>query len=468
MRSVLGVSGARPARWFRLLLGRPTWIAQAVNALSSLVLVSVLTRSLQVDAFATYAAVLAAYAFANALVGTTIGTRAIQALSAGGQRRIRFDLRRDLPPVLGCLLVAAATTSIVKLDLPVAAAAAAGMLGILLAELGGAHPLGLRHYWTYALLTLAQMTLWVGTAVAAAILLPSSERLAVCLAAAAVGALPYVVYLLVVRGVELTAGEHRRGARAPISGVGLANFALWVLASGDRLILAHYALAALATYAALYGLLERIFRTVANAEIQQRLPRAFIAHAESGEPPALFGARLLLFLLALGLVCAALGPIAIAIVSGGHYHPSLAMSAVLAFAMMALLAAVPAYVALIARGRSRAIAIVALVAATVNIVGNLVLAPDYGTSSAAALTLLGYVIWLVGVTLVERGARRVPAREVPIRDTSALAPAPARSLARGPSLARSASAPVPAREVLMPVPEAIACQTSASGMAYGD
>jgi O-antigen/teichoic acid export membrane protein len=87
------------------------------------------------------------------------------------------------------------------------------------------------------------------------------------------------------------------------------------------------------------------------------------------------------------------------------------MSAVLAFAMMTMLAAVPAYVSLIARGRSRAVAIVSLIAATVNIVGNLALAPHYGTSSAAALTLLGYLIWLGGVMFVEHSARRLPARE---------------------------------------------------------
>jgi hypothetical protein len=373
--------------------------------------VSVLTRSLQVDAFATYAAVLAAYAFANALVGTTIGTRAIQGLSAGGQRHIAFDLRRDLPPVVGCLFVAAATTLIVKVDLVVALAAAIGMLGILVAELGGAYPLGLRSYWAYAQLTLAQMVLWVGTAVAAATLLPSSERLAVCLAAAAVGALPYVVYLVAVRGVVFTAGAQRQGPRAPVSGVGIANFALWVLASGDRLILAHYALAALATYAALYGLLERIFRTVANAEIQQRLPRAFISHAQKGESPDLFTVRAWLFLVILGVACSVAGPTAISVISGGHYHPSLAMSAVLAFAMMTMLAGVPAYVSLIARGRSKAVAIVALTAATVNIAGNLALAPHYGTSSAAVLTLVGYLVWLGGVTLAEHNARRLPARE---------------------------------------------------------
>jgi len=404
----------------RLLIGRPTWIAQGVNALSSLLLVAVLTRSLRVDAFATYAAVLAAYAFANALVGTTIGTRAIQGLSAGGRQRIAFDLRRDVPPVVGCLLAAAATTLIVRVDPIVALAAAAGMLGILVAELGGAHPLGLRRYWTYAALTLAQMVLWVGTAVVAATSLPSADRLPVCLAAAAVGGLPYVAYLIAVRGVELTTDRQSRGSRSPISAVGIANFALWVLASGDRLILAHYALAALATYAALYGLLDRIFRTVANAEIQQRLPRAFISHSQRGESPALFTVRAWLLLVALGVVCSVAGPTAIAVISGGHYRPSLAMSTVLSFAMVAMLAAVPAYVSLIARGRTRIFAVVSLTAAAVNIAGNFALAARYGTSSAAGLTLIGYLIWLGGVMAAEHRARRaVLARNTLVYQTNA-------------------------------------------------
>jgi O-antigen/teichoic acid export membrane protein len=425
VRLILNTCGAYPVKLARLLIGRPTWIAQGVNALSSLLLVAVLTRSLSVDAFATYAAVLAAYAFGNALVGTTIGTRAIQGLSAGGRQRIAFDLRRDVPPVAGCLLAAAATTLIVQVDPIVALAAAAGMLGILVAELGGAHPLGLRRYWTYAVLTLAQMVLWVGTAVAAAVILPSSDRLPVCLAAAAVGGLPYVAYLIAVRGVELTADRQSRGSRSPVSAVGIANLALWVLASGDRLILAHYALAALATYAALYGLLDRIFRTVANAEIQQRLPRAFINHAQRGEPPVLFTPRTWLLLVVLGVVCSLAGPTVIAIISGGHYHPSLAMSAVLSFAMMAMLAAVPMYVLLVARGRTRVVAIVALTAAIVNIGGNFLLAARYGTSSAAGLTLVGYLIWLVGVTLAARSSQmsheEAVAIEMPRADTPTMA-----------------------------------------------
>lgn len=397
-------SGGRAAKAVRWLSRHPTWLAQAVNALSSLLLVALLTRSLSVDDFAIYATVLATYAFGNALVGTTIGTRAIESLSAGGRSTIELDPWRDALPVLGCMLAAAATTLVTRAGPEVALAAAAGMLGILVAELGGAHPLGLRRYWAYALLTLAQMVVWVGAALLAVTILPASERLPACLLAVALGALPFVVYLAAARGVALARRVASRTRHSPVSAVGVANLALWLLASGDRVILAHYALTALATYAALYGLLDRAFRTVANAEIQQRLPRAFLDHAHragSREPAMLRGA---LLLLALGAVCSALSPTAIAIVSGGRYHPSIAMSTVLSLAMVAMLAAVPSYVSLIARGRTRAVALIALGAAAVNILGNLALAGRYGTSSAAALTLVGYLIWLAGVTAAERRA----------------------------------------------------------------
>jgi O-antigen/teichoic acid export membrane protein len=417
-------SDRRATKTVRWLLGHPTWLAQTVNALSSLLLVALLTRSLSADDFAIYATVLATYAFGNALVGTTIGTRAIEALSAGGRTTIALHPRRDVPPIVGCMLAAAATTLVTRVDPGVALAAAGGMLGILVAELGGAHPLGLRRYWTYALLTLAQMTVWVGAAMLALTTLPSSERLPGCLGAVALGALPFVVYLAAVRGLTLAPQAPSRDRHSPVSAVGVANLALWLLASGDRVILAHYALTALATYAALYGLLDRVFRTVANAEIQQRLPRAFIGHAQKGRSRSSATLRGAVLLLLLGAICAVAGPTAIAIISGGHYHPSIAMSTVLSLAMVAMLAAVPSYVSLIARGDTRVVATVALGAAAVNILGNLALAGRYGTSSATGLTLVGYLIWLGGVTTAERRVRSpstspgpIPSGSIPSRST---------------------------------------------------
>jgi len=393
-----------PVALWQSALKRPTWFAQGVNAGSSLVLVALLTRYLPVDDYATYATVLASYAFGNALVGTTIGTRVIEGLTAGGLHKIELSLRRDGPPVIACLAAAAATTLIIRVNLLVAAAASAGMLGILLAELGGAYALGLQRYWAYATLTFAQAALWLGSVVVAIVLVPQSERLPICLAAVAVGSLPAVAYLAVRRAVALTRGRPRYRRHSAISAVGVTNLALWVLASGDRIILSQYALAALATYAAIYGLLDRVFRTVANAEIQQRLPGAFLNESANREQTAGYSRRTLLVLVSAGCIAAVAAPSAIKLITGGHYDPPIGMSVVLSFAMIVMLAAVPTYVSLIAQGRTKAVAMVAVVAASVNIIGNLVLAPLYGTGSAAALTLIGYAIWLGGITVIKRTA----------------------------------------------------------------
>jgi O-antigen/teichoic acid export membrane protein len=391
-----------PSAILRHAIKRPTWFAQAINALSSLALVALLTRFLPVDDYATYATVLATYAFGNALVGTTIGTRAIEDLSGGGLKRIRLSIRRDLPPMLTCLLAASATTLIVEVNFEVALAAAAGMFGILTAEMGGAYVLGLQRYWTYATLVFAQVVLWTGAVVLAIIFLPPSERLSPCLIAVAFGSLPAAAYLAAMRGMTVVRGRVPNQKHAAISAVGVTNLALWVLASGDRIILAHYALAALATYAAIYGLLDRAFRTVANAEIQQRLPSAFVSRAEGRKPQIGYSRRDILILIGAGCTASVGAPSAIAIISGGHYHPPLAMSTVLAFAMIVMLAGVPTYVLLIAQGRTMAVAVVAVSAAAVNIVGNLVFASRFGTSSATALTFIGYAIWLVGITMIKR------------------------------------------------------------------
>ncbi len=381
---------------------RPTWFAQGTSAASSLVLVTLFTRSLSPNDFATYAVVIAVYAFGAALVGTTIGTRAIKRLSADGQQKIVFALLRDVPPILGCILATIAVTRITNSDPLVMVSAASGMLGILIAQVGGSHLLGLHQYWRYARLVLLQMILWDAAAFTAVFALPSQDRLAGALFAVAVGGIAPVVYIVLFRAVSVVKRDPTESKHSPISAVGIASLALWLLASGDRVILAHYSLTALATYAAIYGLLDRVFRTFATAEFQQRLPRAFATYAETKWLAPDQSLLSVCFLIGLGAACSITGPTVVSVVSGGNYHPNLAMSTVLSFAMMAMLAAIPSYVSLIATGRTRVVAIIAIGAASVNILGNMLLAPTYGTSSATALTLLGYFIWLFGVITAEK------------------------------------------------------------------
>ena len=380
----------------RALKARPTWVAQGTAALSSLLLVVLLTRSLSASAYAGYAVVMATYAFAMALVGTTINTRVIEAGSAQNDLRICLTVTRDLAAMAGCVLVAAGAALITTPDIEVALAAAAGMVGTLVAQLAGAHFLGRRRFWSYAALTLLQVVLWDAASLLAIWKLSNSMQLQGVLLAVAAGGIPAAVYLL--RNRVLSFGRHdNSNAHSPISSIGVASLALWVLASGDRIILARYSLTSLATYVATYGLLDRVFRTLAAAEMQQRLPDAFRSYATSGRAPSNVPRVAAALLIPTGGLLAFCTPTIVSVISGGNYRPTLLTSLALSLAMVAMLAAVPSFVTLVATGRARAAARIAIAAATTNIVGNLLLDGRFGTASAAALTLVGYLIWLIGV-----------------------------------------------------------------------
>ena len=116
------------------------------------------------------------------------------------------------------------------------------------------------------------MSAWVALLAILVLGMPEDQRLAGAFLATSVSALIPLFFLLYRHGITFTwraADQHR----LPISAVGVTNLALWLLASADRVILANYVLTALATYAALYGLLDRVFRSLANAEVQRCLPQ---------------------------------------------------------------------------------------------------------------------------------------------------------------------------------------------------
>ncbi|HET9163821.1 MAG TPA: hypothetical protein VFN89_10320 [Solirubrobacterales bacterium] len=359
--------------------------------------------------YGTYAAIFATYAFGNALVATTIGTRVIEAVSTGEADRAELVLRRDLLPVVLCVVAAGATAAGIGSNGSAAAWAAAGMAGFIFAEVGYSYVLGQRRYWLFFGLACARTVLWAGSTLALMLLLPEDERLSGALAASLLGTLVPVIYVAARGGISITTagGQGEGGA---VSGVGIANLALWLLASADRLILAHFALVALATYAALYGLLDRVFRGIANADVQLRLPEAFAARGQASGSEGSGSRGRALWLLLLGAACAAVAPTIVAAASGGRYHPPWAMSVALSAGMVAMLAAVPGFVKLISAGRASEAAKVAVLAAAVNIGGNLALAPRFGTGAAAALTLLGYLIWLIGISLLLRREEAPPAK----------------------------------------------------------
>jgi O-antigen/teichoic acid export membrane protein len=389
--------------------GRPTLVAQAINAAGALLLIALLTRQLSADAFGTYAAVFATYALGNALVATTIGTRIIEAASSGRAPQIELVGRRDVPAFLFCAAVAAVVAYSVDARVSVAAWAAVGMLGILMAEVGNSLLLGLQRYWWFCGAVLLRIALWVGGTAALLLLLEPDHRLAAALAMSGASALPLLAYLVVSRRVRIV-GARSATPRGAVSAVGLANLALWILASADRVILSHYALAALATYAATYGLLDRVFRGLANADIQARLPAAFAGRPAGDGIPDRLSPPTLVALVSLGAFFAVASPHLIELISGGRYQPSFAMSVALSTAMVAMVAAMPSFVALIVLGRARVAAGVAGLAASINVVGNLLLVPHFDTTAATALTLGGYLVWLIGARIAVNRCKRPSAQ----------------------------------------------------------
>jgi O-antigen/teichoic acid export membrane protein len=379
----------------RMVLSRPTWIAQGISAISSLLLVVIYTRKLSAESFAVYAVVMATYAFAMALVGTTINTRIIESGSAREDPRVRLAAASDFPAMGLCLLSAAGAVLLTKSDPLLVVTAMVGMAGTLVAQLAGAHLLGARRFWGYAGLILLQMVIWDAASLVGIFAIAPAHRLAAVFVAVGLGGIPGLVYLLRGRRISVS-WRHPDRNHSAISSVGVASLALWILASGDRLILARYSLTSLATYVATYGLLDRIFRTLAAAETQQRLPLAYAA-TSAGKDVRSAPSRLAIgLMLGLGVALSACCPTAVSIISGGNYQPPFLMAVTLSFAMVAMLGAVPFFVTLIVTGRGRTAAAIAIFAASVNILGNFLLASRYGTSSAAVLTLVGYAIWLIG------------------------------------------------------------------------
>jgi len=383
------------------VLSRPTLVAHGVLALSSLALVIILTRRLSADDFATYSVVMATYAMGVALVGTTISTRNIEQLSSGTSTRIELALRRDFVPLGLSILAAGLVPQIVGVGINVSIISAAGMVSMLVDQLASAYLLGRQRFWRYALMVAMRVVLWVALLLFLLDVAPDSAELEMSLLACALVAVVPAGFLVAYRGVRVSFGD-LSGSISPISGVGVASLSLWIMASGDRLILAQYDLVALATYSAVYGLIDRVFRTISNAEFHRRLPSAFSSESAGTVKPHGITKLELALVLGVAAISALLAPWAVEVISGGNYRPELWMTCVLTGAMVAMVCATPSFVSLIAHGRHKEVAIIALVPAAFNIGANLVLAPIYGTTSAALLTLVGYAMWLSGVLWADR------------------------------------------------------------------
>jgi len=237
------------------------------------------------------------------------------------------------------------------------------------------------------------------------VVLPKSMRLSAAVGVLGLSALSFAAF-----GIKhLRIGRSPAYARSSaLSAIGVANLGLWLLATGDRVVLGiRSGGAAVAVYAATYGLIDRVIRSFVNGHAAEWLPQAFALQRPERRLKNLirlrsFAALLLVCVVALAF---ASGP-AISLLTGGRFAPSVSMGALLAGGIGLLGIASPLYIMLVSAARARVAAWAASIAAGVNLCGNWMLDPRWGASAAAALTVVGYGTFVVIAAVGHRAATR--------------------------------------------------------------
>lgn len=387
---------------------RLTYVAQGANVAGAVVTFALIARGLPTHSFARYAALMATLAVANAVAGVAIGTRATTDVAAGrtvgvvltpanaGALCLLNALFVGLAGALGCSAIELAAASLC-------------FVGAGAAEFANARILGQRRFDHYAALAIARNGTWIAAGGVLVWRLDSTNRLFGALLAFACAAVPSMVYVAATRGVGIG-----RSVGSPLSGadLGTTQLGLWLIACADRIILAHVAPLAAAHYAAVYSPLDRAYRTLATAEASRQIPER-VAGAEPDRRGELRGGGVAI-LVATALSAVATGPSAVRWMTGGRYAPSFALTALLVVGMTLMVAAVPLYAEVVARGRRRYLLVGSASAGITNLALNVALIPRFGANAAAVNTAVAYAIWFGVMLLGSQGPAPAPVRELQV------------------------------------------------------
>ncbi|MEU2002871.1 lipopolysaccharide biosynthesis protein [Rhodococcus sp. NPDC019627] len=173
----------------------------------------------------------------------------------------------------------------------------------------------------------------------------------------------------------------------PVSAISLG---VWLLASADKIILERTSdLVLLGSYALVYGLLDRVFRALQNAYTAKHVGEAFSGSAKKSSIG--LGAASL----GLALVLAPVSVFLCRIISGGRYEPSIIMSTIVSLSLAIMFISAPYYLSMLALKSYSVPTVVIYAIAAVNVVGNVILTPNFGTMASAILTFASYIAWLV-------------------------------------------------------------------------
>lgn len=375
-------------RLLRRALLHQSMVAQMISALTSIVVVGILSRLLPEEDYAHYAVVTAIWAIGNAVVGTGTGTR-IARIAAEGSTRINF--RPSELFIAGFVSMACGVYVVwLRASYLDGAIAAACMMTFVLAEASISFEIGAARFKRYLFLLILRVV--SPLIVLLTCLLTGYMSVTVAFLSVLLGnissLLPWFRRWSTKRYVGPSYSSHM---------VGALNLGLWVIASADRVVLEMYVQpTALAVYAITYGLLDKFFRSLSNAFIARSLGASF-GGTTMVPPRKFFLASLLLY-----LIMVPVGKWAAEFVSGDRYSPDLSLVCVIAGAGLAMLWSAPYYVGLLASAEYRGSLWVVGIIAGLNIATNIIFDPLYGINAAALISLCSYLLWLVWLVVRSR------------------------------------------------------------------
>lgn len=369
---------SRLSRLLRALFHQ-SLIAQGVTALAALVTVGFLARGLSTIDYAHYAVVTAIWGIGNAVVGTGTGTR-IAKMSAQGTKRISFQRSE-----LWITFLAAAITGyyifFVRNSLVEATLAGFCMVSFVFAEASTSFEMGARRFNRY--LVLLGVRALTPPVVLTAFSLSGTLDFTTAVVTVLAG---NMISLLIWPSRWTPTFEYN----SPVSShaVGAMNMGLWIIASADRLVLERTITALdLASYALVYGLTDRIFRSLSNAYIAKNLGRAFQGETKKS------GWKFYVLSLLLAALLVPIIQFATAALSGSRYNAPLIMTSLIVVAGLFMLWSAPHYVKLMASGEFKSALVLIFALAAFNVLANILLAAYLGTDGAAMISMMTYGLW---------------------------------------------------------------------------
>lgn len=370
----------------RLVIARkvfkPLPLGQGLTAAIALLQMLLFSRYMPVDDFAVFGFSTAVWTMGVAFVGSSIGTRIMRELvEATSEPAIT---RRELATCGASTLIALGISYSFTGNITVTALLGGSLLASIFAEIASYVSLGRNERWLYACTLVIRnlgapmfglgYLLYSGNISITSVLIGTICSNIVT-AAVQFGAIPKIIPTTSVSASGF---------------VGSINLILWIIASGDRVILGFTVDATqLAAYSLIYGLVDRAFRVANTTYVSSMLPSVLAGGHQRWAWPY----RLCIGLL--GVVIAVAAAPLVELISAGKYVIEPTLAVLLVASLVCFASSGPGYVDCVASDLIRYLVIPLVLVTSCSFIALWILAPVFGYSVAAVCKLICYATWFV-------------------------------------------------------------------------